>query len=325
MKKAGILAMTLSFLLSGCAPHFHLDFLGKEKIEEVVLIKSKAREKILVIDVGGIISTVSNPSMFRREGDILSRVYFRLEKASEDKSVKAVILRLDTPGGEAATTDILYNEILKFKDKTGIPVIALMMGVAASGGYYAAMACDHIIAHPSTITGSIGVIATLPNIEELITKIGVKMNVIKSGKMKDIGSPFRDLTGEEKDVIQDFIDYFYQKFLEVVYSNRKEFLSLEEINKIADGRVYTAKQALDLKLIDEIGYFDSALKTALSLASLKEANVTAYTYYPKQKTNIYASSLKTQSLFENKSMSYEHLFPYLKSGFYYLWVPELTN
>ena len=197
-----------------------------------------------------------------------------------------------------------------------------MMGVAASGGYYIASACDHIIAHPSTITGSIGVISIFPNLEDLFAKIGIKVNVIKSGKMKDSGSTFRDLTTEEKKIFQDIVDEFYQKFLDVVYQNRKNSLSFEELKKIADGRVYTARQAHELKLIDEIGYFDSALKKTLALASLREANVISYTYYPGRKTTIYASSLEKSSLFERKN--FEDLLRSLKSGFYYLWLPQLN-
>lgn len=236
--------------------------------------------------------------------------------------VKAVILRLDTPGGEVTASDILYNEILNFKEKTGKPVLGLMMGVAASGGYYIASACDYIIAHPSTITGSIGVISIFPNLEDLFAKIGIKVNVIKSEKMKDSGSTFRDLTTEEKKIFQDIVDELYQKFLDVVYHKRKNSLSLEELKKIADGRVYTARQAYELKLIDEIGYFDSAIKKTLTLASLKEAKVIAYTYYPGRKTTIYASSLEKSSLFERKN--FEDLLRSLKSGFYYLWFPQLN-
>jgi len=323
MKKNLILFVTLSLLLSGCAPHFHLDFLGKDKIQEVILIKSRAKDKILVLDVSGIIGTSLSSGMFEREKDLLSMVYYRLEKASEDKAVKAVILRLDTPGGEATASDILYNEILKFKEKTDVPVVGLMMGMAASGGYYIASACDHVIAHPSTITGSIGVISIFPNLQELFTKIGVKVNVIKSGKMKDSGSAFRDLTEEEKEVFQGIIDELYKNFLDVVYEKRKDALSFEKLKKIADGRVYTARQAYDLKLIDEIGYFDSALQKALSLGRLKEAKVIAYTYYPKRKTNIYATSLKKFSLLEGKDL--EDMLQSLKSGFYYLWLPQLSN
>lgn len=323
MKKNLVLIISISLLLSGCAPHIHLDFLGKEKVQEVVLIKSRAKEKILILDVSGLIITSLNPGLFEREGDILSRVYYRLEKAFEDKRVKAVILRLDTPGGEVTASDIVYNEILKFKEKTDIPVVGLMMGLATSGGYYVASACDYIIAHPSTITGSIGVISIFPNLQELFAKIGIKVNVIKSGKMKDSGSVFRDLTEEEKKIFQGVIDELYQKFLDVVYQKRKDSLSLRELKKIADGRIYTARQAYDLKLIDEIGYFDSALKKALSLASLKEAKVVAYTYYPKKRTNIYATKLEKPSLFERKS--FEDMLRSLKSGFYYLWLPQISR
>jgi len=323
MKKEFILIVSLIILISGCAPHFHLDFMGKERLEEVILIKSPAKEKVLILDISGIISSTVNPGLFARESDILSKVYYRLEKAAEDKRVKAVILRLDTPGGEATASDILYNEILKFKQKNKIPVVGLMMGVAASGGYYIASACDYVIAHPSTVTGSIGVISIFPNLEELFSKIGIKMNVIKSGEMKDSGSAFRDMTEDEKKIFQAVIDEFYQRFLEVVHHRRKDSLSLEEIKKLADGRIYTAGQALELKLIDEVGYFDSALKKTFSLASLKDANVIAYTYYPSRKTNIYATNLENPSFLERTKI--EDLLPYLKSGFYYLWLPQFSR
>jgi len=325
MKKIICLILILFFAFAGCTPHFHLDFLGKERIEEVELVKSKAKEKILLVDIDGIISSMVSPGLFERERDILSRIYYRLEKASEDKTVKGVILRLDTPGGEVTASDILYNEVLRFKEKTGLPVVGLMMGVAASGGYYVASACDYIMAHPSTLTGSIGVISVFPNLQELFSKIGIKVNVIKSGQMKDSGGLWRDFTEEEKRIFQTIIDDYYQKFVEVVHQNRKEYLSREELVKIADGRVYTGTQAFDLKLIDEIGYFDQALEKILSLAALEEAKVIAYTYYPKQKTNIYAKGLKEPSLSKITNINYENLLQTLKSGFYYLWLPQLTS
>jgi protease-4 len=316
------LSALLLFLIS-CACHFHLDFLGEEKIEEVVLLKSKAKEKILVIDLEGMIGTLGQTNLFNKEGDILSQVYYRLERASEDKLVRGVILRLDTPGGDVTSSDILYNEIMKFKRRTGLPVVALMMGVSASGGYYVASACDFIVAHPSTITGSIGVISIFPNVGELFSKVGIKTQVIKSGGLKDAGSPFREMSQEEQKVFQNIIDELYERFLQVVYEKRKGVLSPDELRKIADGRVYTAPQALELKLIDEVGYFDNALAKTFSLASLKEARVVAYTYYPARKTNLYAAQLIKPSLFEGKSI--EDLLPILKSGFYYLWLPQMKS
>jgi protease-4 len=322
MKKILILIIFIPLFLADCMP-LYLNFLGKEQIQEVVLVKSKAKEKILILDISGIITSSANSGIFSREGDVLSQIYYRLEKASEDNRIKAIILRLDTPGGEVTTSDILYHEILKFKEKTRIPVVGLMMGLAASGGYYVASSCDFIIAHPSTITGSIGVISIFPNLQELMAKIGVKVNIIKSGEMKDSGSTFREMTEEEKKIFQGVVDELYQKFLDVVYQKRKEFLSLDKLRKIADGRIYSAHQAYELKLVDEIGYFDSALKKALALSSLKEAKVVAYTYYPLKKTNIYATKLESVQLFENKN--FEDIFRSLKSGFYYLWLPQISR
>lgn len=319
MKKSFILILA-GLMLAACTANFHLDFLGKENLEEVVLVPGAAKEKILVIDVEGMINSLAAQGSLSREGDVLSRVYYRLERAAADPLVKGVILRLETPGGEVTASDILYHEILRFKEKTGRPVVGLMMSLAASGGYYIASACDSVIAHPSTLTGSIGVISIFPSVETLFDKIGVKMTIIKSGGMKDSGSPFRAMTEEEKKSFQGIIDEYYEDFLNAVLKGRKGRLTSDELRPIADGRVYTAKQALKLKLIDDIGYFDNALQKTLSLASLKSAKVVAYTYYPKSKTNIYAASLVEAPLLEKKSL--ENWLPQLRTGFYYLWLPE---
>ncbi len=323
MIKHGTLVLILFLLLPACSPHFHVDFLGKEHIEEVILIESRAEEKILLLDITGLISSFSGSGIFDREGDILSQVFYRLQKASEDKTVKGVILRLDTPGGEVTASDILYHEILNFREETGVPVLALMMGVTASGGYYIASACDYIIAHPSTLTGSIGVISIFPNLEELFDKVGIHVQVIKSGELKDSGSVFREMTGREKEVFQEIIDDYYQKFLDAVYQARKDSLSLEKLKKIADGRVFTASQARDANLIDEIGYFDSAFDKILKLADIQEADVIAYTYYPKKKTNLYAASIKGKNPLQSENL--QEIVRSLKSGFYYLWHPQLIN
>lgn len=319
MKRYFLWAVITIFVLNACSPQIHLDFLGTTEIKEVVLVPSESKEKILLLDISGIIATTLNPGLLEREGDMLSQIFYRLQKASEDKTVQGVILRLDTTGGEVTASDILYNEILKFKEKTGLPVIALMMSVAASGGYYIASACDFIIAHPSSITGSIGVISIFPNVDELFAKLGVKVHVIKSGAMKDAGSSFREMTKEEEQIFQGIIDEFYMDFLEVVHKARQDHLSMEELIDIADGRVYTAKQALNLSLIDKIGYFETAMDKVLDLAQIKEAKVVSYTYYPKSKTNIYAAGPKPAPLLEWKNL--QDLLPSLKSGFYYLWLP----
>lgn len=321
MKKHWAIIIGLILTASGCT--LRIDFLGENRLQEIVLVKSPAKEKVLVVDIEGMISSLEPSSVFGREGDVLSRVYARLQRAVEDRLVRGVILRLDTPGGDVTSSDILYKEIVKFKKKTGLPVIALMMGVAASGGYYVASACDAIVAHPSTITGSIGVISVFPDLESLLSKIGVKIQVIKSGALKDAGSPFRNLSDEEQRLFQGIIDEHYERFLEVVHARRKDALSLEEIRRLADGRIYTASQALERKLIDEVGYFDEALARLLSLAKLPSARVVAYTFYPKRQSNLYASKLENPQLFDRNSIA--DALPALPSGFYYLWLPRMKN
>jgi len=320
MNKMAILLSAALAALPACSPQIHLDLLGQEKLAEVVLLPGSAEDKVLMIDIDGTISAALDTALFSRETSAVSRVFERLERAARDPRVKAVILRIDTPGGEVTASDIIYHEILRFKERTGRPVLGLMMSVAASGGYYIASACDVIMAHPSTLTGSIGVISVFPNVESLMAKVGVKVNIIKSGASKDSGSPFRDMTEEEKKVFQGVIDEYYEGFLAVVARNRKDKVPAEKLRSIADGRVYTAPQALKLGLIDAIGYFEDAFGRARELAGLKAAKLVSYTYYPKTKTNIYASRLGDHSPLDAKVL--ESMLAVLKTGFYYLWLPQ---
>jgi len=320
VKKLVLLAPVLLAALAACSPRINLDLLGEEKLREVVLVPDPAREKILIVDIDGTISSALETGLFAREKSVVARVFERLERAAADPWVKAVILRLDTPGGEVTASDIVYHEILRFKERRDVPVVALMMSVAASGGYYIASACDAIVAHPSTLTGSIGVISIFPSVESLMAKVGVRVNVIKSGPAKDSGSPFRDMTEDEKKIFQGIIDEYYEGFLTVVARGRKGKVSETDLRTIADGRVYTAPQALKLGLVDALGYFDDAFGRARDLASLKSAKLVSYTYFPKMKTNIYAGRLGDFSPLEARVA--ESLVGALKTGFYYLWLPQ---
>lgn len=320
MKKALWLAPLIVAALSACSPQVRIDLLGEDKLQEVVLAASPAREKVLMIDIDGTISAALETSFLGREKSVVARVFERLERAAADPLVKAVILRLDTPGGEVTASDIVYHEVLRFKERTGRPVVGLMMSVAASGGYYIASACDAIIAHPSTLTGSIGVISIYPSVEALMAKIGIKVDVIKSGPAKDSGSPFRDMTEEEKRTFQAIIDEYYEGFLAVVAKGRQGKIAAADLRRIADGRVYTAPQALKLGLIDAIGYFDDAFAKARDLASLRAAKLVSYTYFPKTKSNVYAGRLGDIMPADAKVL--EAMLGALKAGFYYLWLPR---
>jgi protease IV len=320
MKRTVLLVAVLAAALAACSPQIRIDLLGEDELQEVVLVPGAAREKVLMIDVDGMISAALETGLFSREKSVVARVFERLERAAADPWVKAVILRLDTPGGEVTASDIVYHEVLRFKERTGRPVVGLMMSVAASGGYYIASACDFIVAHPSTLTGSIGVISIFPSVESLMAKVGVKVAVIKSGPVKDSGSPFRDMTEDEKAIFQGIIDEYYEGFLAVVTRGRQGKVAAAELRTIADGRVYTAPQALKLGLIDAVGYFDDAFGKARDLAALKSARLVSYTYFPKSKTNVYAGLLGDVSPLDAKVV--EAMIGALKTGFYYLWLPQ---
>jgi len=190
----------------------------------------------------------------------------KLIRLRDSDGIRAVVLRIDTPGGGVAASQEIYETVKSIRD-TGKPVVVSMGGVAASGGYYVACAADSILAVSGTTTGSIGVILEVPNFKGLFEKIGVKFNVIKSGTFKDTGSPYREMTSGEKKYLQQYIDDAYNQFVEVVVENRN--LEKEEVLSIADGRIFTGKQAVDLGLVDSLGNYQDAIKLAARLAGIK--------------------------------------------------------
>jgi protease-4 len=213
----------------------------------------------------------------------------RLDAARRNPRIRAVVLRIDSPGGTVTAADLIHREIVKFKRETHVPVIATMVDTAASGGIYIAMAADEIYALPTTITGSIGVIAMYPDLSQLLGKVGVGMNVIKAGKLKDEGSPWRPMTDEERQVMQHIVDQYNQRFRDVILESRKDKgLTPEMLAKVADGRVLTPQQAVEAKLIDGIKYQDEAIARAKEVAHLYDAEVVSYEYPYHYRGNIFA-------------------------------------
>ncbi|HNX24953.1 MAG TPA: signal peptide peptidase SppA [Spirochaetota bacterium] len=189
----------------------------------------------------------------------------RLSEIERDSSIKAVVLRINSPGGTVAATQEIYEKLWKLRKKN-IILVASMGDVAASGGYYIASACNFIVANYGTITGSIGVIAYSPNLKRLFDKFGIQMNVIKSGKYKDILATHRDMTPEERSLLQEMIDLSYNKFIRDIALGRN--MNQEDIRPIADGRVMNGETALKNKLIDQLGTFEDAILKAKELAAL---------------------------------------------------------
>jgi protease-4 len=183
-----------------------------------------------------------------------------------DRSVKAIVLRVDSPGGAVAPSQEIYSEVKKAAAKK--KVIVSMGSVAASGGYYISAPATRIMANPGTLTGSIGVIMEIPNVEELMKKIGVKSEVIKSGKNKDMGSAFRTMKTEDKELLQGVLDNVHEQFIKAVAEGRK--LKIEDVRGLADGRIFTGEQALQHGLIDEIGTLDDATRAAAKMVGIAE-------------------------------------------------------
>jgi protease-4 len=219
----------------------------------------------------------------------------KLRKASEDPCVKAVVLRINSPGGSVTASDILYKEVTRVRTGDpnrkipGKPVVASMLDCAASGGYYIACAADQIMAEPTTVTGSIGVVMMTWNAKGLLDKIGVSTDAIKSGPNKDAASPFRPMKPEERQIFQTMIDEYYQRFLAIVGHSRTN-LKPEQIRELADGRVYTGTQALKLGLVDHEGSLDDALVLAKDLADIKKAQVVIYHRPVGYRGSIYAAA-----------------------------------
>jgi protease-4 len=209
-------------------------------------------DKLALIEINGTI--------FRSE-----EIIQEIQKYKEDNSVKAIVLRIDSPGGVVAPTQEIYEELNKVDKK----IIVSMGSAAASGGYYLACTADHIFANPGTLTGSIGVRMSFPKIVELSKKIGIDSETIKSGQYKDSGSPYRYFSPEEKKLYQDMIDDVYGQFVDAIYNGRRHTkITRDQIVKIADGRIMSGRQALQYKLVDELGNLEDAIQYAAKIGGI---------------------------------------------------------
>jgi protease-4 len=221
-------------------------------------------EAVAIVQVEGTILTGSPPvSPLGDSGAYSDQIVEHLEQAQKDSLVKAIVLRVNSPGGSVVASDEIYQKMLEVEK----PIVVSMGELAASGGYYISAPADVIMANPATLTGSIGVITQITNLEELMEKIGVEVVVIKSGIHKDEGSPFREMTEEEKAIWQAIIDEVYGQFVTIVAEGRD--LPEEEVREIADGRVYTGKQAMELGLVDELGNLPEAIDRAAELGGIE--------------------------------------------------------
>lgn len=200
------------------------------------------------------------------------RVVSKIQQAKEDRSVKALVLRVDSPGGSVGASQEIYRALEDFKS-SGKPLLVSMGNVSASGGYYISTPADVIFANPGTITGSIGVIVQHTELKDLFERLGVKTTAIKTGRFKDTLSPFRELTPEEKEYLQKTIEDAYEQFLQAVLKYRSKKIDEEKLREIADGRVFTGRVARELGLVDELGNLQDAINRAKQMAGVPDARV----------------------------------------------------
>src|SRR3972149_6074734 len=278
-------------LAEGIEGLIHVSESGVEppvRAEDVMKIGDEVRARVTRIDtVGEKIAVVKIEGVILDSKDIIEE----LREHRENKSVKAIMLRIDSPGGAVAPSQEIYTEVLNIRDEGKKKIVTSMGSVAASGGYYIASASDRIVANPGSVTGSIGVILELANVSGLMKKVGVESVVIKSGKFKDVGSLFRTMTTEERELLQGVIDDTYDQFVEAVSVGRG--ISKEDLIPIADGRVFTGRQAKKLGLVDELGSMQDAIKITADMAGIKgEPDIIE----KKKKVSIFERLVKNSSL-----------------------------
>lgn len=270
MKKEKLIIIILFVLcLSSIGLGLYSIFLRQDEMAKKALFPKgllPEKKKIGVVYIYGMISFPSDTTGLYRRLHGTEYIINQLKRFQEDKNIAAVILKINSPGGTVAAVQEIYQQVQSLK-KAKKKVVVSIGDIAASGAYYIACAADKIVANHGSLIGSIGVIMSLPNIEGFLEKIGVKVNIIKSGKHKDIGSLFRAMSEEERGLLQGVIDNAYSQFFNVVAKNR--MIKKQELMKIADGRIFTGEQAKQIALIDELGTYEDAIKLTSKLANIE--------------------------------------------------------
>ena len=247
-------------------------------------VEGTGDQKILLVPVVGLIADMPQQGLVRSQPGMVSTVMAMLKRARRDSDIRAVILAIDSPGGGITASDVLYHDIVKFREETGLPVVALFGDVAASGGYYVGAAAEHIVAHPTSVTGSIGVIMPMLNVKGLLDKVGIQTTPIKSGENKDIGSAFREMTPEERAMLQEIVNEYYERFVSIVrtgFETRGVPVDEDALRKNCDGRVFTGRQAKERGFVDAIGYFEDARRAAEQRGGIPAGQSRVVVFAPK--------------------------------------------
>lgn len=314
-----VFALLCSAMLSGCAT-IKLGESYDAPIQEQLLEKGKTEDKVLIINIDGVISDAPKRGLFSRAPSMLDALMMQLKKAEDDIQIKTVLLKINSPGGGVTVSDILYHELLDFKKRTKKKLYVQMMDVAASGGVYLAMAADKIQAHPTTITGSVGVISMTPDLSGTMQKIGAAVNVYKTGENKDMGSPFKAASESDKQVFQKMVDSMAQRFYNLVQTQRG--LTDKQMAQLKTARVFTGSQAIQAGLVDTLGYLSDATTKACALANAKDCKVVSYRFKQNPNATQYSPSMQFSGGLQAMQLINLPLLDkmQLKAGIYYLYL-----
>ncbi len=325
-------AAVLMASLAACGPlTFTIGSAPADRLTHTVVIPAERMmpDRVALIDVSGMIINASPRGLLYQGENPVSLLHEQLQEARCDSRVKSVVLRINSPGGTVTASDAMYRQIKRFREETGKPVVALMMDVAASGGYYVACASDEIVAYPTTITGSIGVILQTISVKPALDRIGIHAEALTTGPNKDAASPLSTLTDEHRAVLTAMVDDFFQRFVATVRENRPN-IPQDQFATVTDGRVVSGERAVELGLVDRLGDLESAFARAKELAGVRDAELIRYHRQNTYVGSPYAATptpgadqvpVQVNLLQVNLPDAY-HL-PGASVGFLYLWQPAL--
>jgi protease-4 len=277
-------------------------------------------DKIAIVEVEGVISNTKTGGFLSATENPVSLFTQELNKAADDSSVKAIVLRVNSPGGTVSASDAMYQILQRFKAKTHKPVVASMQEIGASGAYYVSCASDKIVAQPTSLVGSIGVIFETFNLEGTMSKLGVKPENYKSAAHKDIGSPFREPTDDEKQIMQQLVDDYYARFKMIVTTNRPN-VQASDIPMLTDGRVFSGSKAQEVGLVDRTGLLEDAIDLARELSHAPNSEVVEYKRPYGYGGSIYALNSAPQPKADVLHLELPEAASMLPTGFYYIWKP----
>jgi protease-4 len=329
MRIALALMPVVALLCSGCIiPIVDLGSFGRTGPLVEHTLQGDSADKVVMLEIEGVIAFEEGGWSFTgAQPSVVARLSEALEMAEGDEDVKALILRIRSPGGSVAASETLHHLLSRFRKRSGKPVVAYLQGIAASGGYYIAMTADEVIAHPTAVTGSIGVVMPGVNVAGLMEQFGVENQTLTSGDFKDSGSMFRQMRADEREQLQSVVNDLYERFVEVVDEGRPK-LDRRTVLMLADGRIYSAEQAEEAGLVDRVGHLELAVERAEALAHIEDAEVITYRSDGELAANVY-SRFWSRSNEPSKQGAKASVISIgaggVPAGFYYLWPRALDQ